>query len=65
MQKMKALAEVKFPEYSRMDMSEFILSEFYTSRVNNFSGTNNINKLSANELKKIGNDNGDTSKGEK
>ena len=65
MQRMKALAEVKFPEYSRMDMSEFILSEFYTSRGNDFSGTSNIEKLTANELKKIGNDDGDTSKGKK
>ena len=60
MERMKALAEVKFPEYSRMDMSEFLLTEFYTSRGTNLKRLNEQQELSTNELKKIANDKLDT-----
>jgi len=40
MKRMEALAKVKFPEYSRMDMSEFLLTEFYSSKNTNCSLNN-------------------------
>lgn len=54
MQRMKALADVKFPEYSHMDMSEFLLSEFYTSRR---KIDDDKEQLVSKEPKKIGNEN--------
>jgi hypothetical protein len=45
MKRMESLAKVKFPEYSRMDMSEFLLTEFYTSKNSNLPRESDVKVL--------------------